>query len=205
MLRQTAYLPWQAFCASLFLLLTSAARASQLGGCCLPFPAASWTLHCPSHVLHPCHLVRPAEPVPILACAFVCVLQAYYMLDEILMAGELQESSKKSIARVIAAQVRVYKRPPPCFRGCMNPSLSVLHMGLHLFWRLHGPLVPWFIIPHLNLGFHALASCEALGASCVLSGARIRWWRRRKSNKGPFPPSLHKRHSDRHPRPDASL
>jgi len=34
----------------------------------------------------------------------VGVLQAYYMLDEISIAGELQESSKKSIARVIAAQ-----------------------------------------------------------------------------------------------------
>lgn len=30
--------------------------------------------------------------------------QAYFILDEVLMAGELQESSKKSVARVIAAQ-----------------------------------------------------------------------------------------------------
>eukprot|EP00475_Leptophrys_vorax_P022418 TRINITY_DN3054_c0_g1_i1.p1 TRINITY_DN3054_c0_g1~~TRINITY_DN3054_c0_g1_i1.p1 ORF type:complete len:162 (-),score=31.25 TRINITY_DN3054_c0_g1_i1:237-722(-) len=30
--------------------------------------------------------------------------KAYYILDEILIAGELQESSKKSVARVIAAQ-----------------------------------------------------------------------------------------------------
>ncbi|GAQ90191.1 Clathrin adaptor complex small subunit [Klebsormidium nitens] len=30
--------------------------------------------------------------------------KAYFILDEVLMAGELQESSKKSVARVIAAQ-----------------------------------------------------------------------------------------------------
>jgi AP-1 complex subunit sigma 1/2 len=32
-------------------------------------------------------------------------MQAYYVLDEILIAGELQESSKKNVARLIAAQV----------------------------------------------------------------------------------------------------
>ncbi|KAG6486025.1 hypothetical protein ZIOFF_054595 [Zingiber officinale] len=31
-------------------------------------------------------------------------IQAYYILDEILIAGELQESSKKTVARLIAAQ-----------------------------------------------------------------------------------------------------
>ena len=31
-------------------------------------------------------------------------MQAYYVLDEILIAGELQESSKKNVARLIAAQ-----------------------------------------------------------------------------------------------------
>eukprot|EP00271_Cylindrocystis_brebissonii_P016778 TRINITY_DN4127_c0_g1_i1.p1 TRINITY_DN4127_c0_g1~~TRINITY_DN4127_c0_g1_i1.p1 ORF type:complete len:162 (-),score=38.54 TRINITY_DN4127_c0_g1_i1:661-1146(-) len=30
--------------------------------------------------------------------------KAYYILDEVLLAGELQESSKKSVARVISAQ-----------------------------------------------------------------------------------------------------
>ncbi|RVW41954.1 AP-1 complex subunit sigma-1 [Vitis vinifera] len=30
--------------------------------------------------------------------------QAYYILDELLIAGELQESSKKTVARLIAAQ-----------------------------------------------------------------------------------------------------
>ncbi|GFZ09638.1 associated protein 19 [Actinidia rufa] len=30
--------------------------------------------------------------------------KAYYMLDELLIAGELQESSKKTVARLIAAQ-----------------------------------------------------------------------------------------------------
>lgn len=31
--------------------------------------------------------------------------KAYYILDELLIAGELQESSKKTVARLIAAQV----------------------------------------------------------------------------------------------------
>jgi len=30
--------------------------------------------------------------------------KAYYILDEVLIAGELQESSKKTVARLIAAQ-----------------------------------------------------------------------------------------------------
>jgi len=32
-------------------------------------------------------------------------MKAYYILDELLIAGELQESSKKSVARLISAQV----------------------------------------------------------------------------------------------------
>ncbi|URE24137.1 AP-1 complex subunit [Musa troglodytarum] len=36
--------------------------------------------------------------------------KAYYILDEILIAGELQESSKKTVARLIAAQVNVTER-----------------------------------------------------------------------------------------------
>jgi AP-1 complex subunit sigma 1/2 len=38
-------------------------------------------------------------------------MQAYYILDEVLIAGELQESSKKSVARVIAAQVLAFSCP----------------------------------------------------------------------------------------------
>ncbi|XWS54420.1 hypothetical protein CRYUN_Cryun10bG0087800 [Craigia yunnanensis] len=40
-------------------------------------------------------------------CLTLCcclTLKAYYILEEILIAGELQESSKKTIARLIAAQ-----------------------------------------------------------------------------------------------------
>jgi hypothetical protein len=33
-----------------------------------------------------------------------CTRQAYFMLDEMLLAGELQEPSKKAITRVIEAQ-----------------------------------------------------------------------------------------------------
>lgn len=33
-----------------------------------------------------------------------CTHQAYYLLDELIIAGELQESSKKAVLRVCAAQ-----------------------------------------------------------------------------------------------------
>ena len=33
-----------------------------------------------------------------------CIHQAYYLLDELIIAGELQESSKKAVLRVCAAQ-----------------------------------------------------------------------------------------------------
>lgn len=33
--------------------------------------------------------------------------KAYYILDELLIAGELQESSKKTVARIISAQVKL--------------------------------------------------------------------------------------------------
>jgi AP-1 complex subunit sigma 1/2 len=34
----------------------------------------------------------------------VTKLQAYYMLDELLLGGEMQETNKREILRVIAAQ-----------------------------------------------------------------------------------------------------
>jgi len=38
-------------------------------------------------------------------CVVFALRKAYYILDEILIAGELQESNKKTIVRLIAAQV----------------------------------------------------------------------------------------------------
>jgi len=38
-------------------------------------------------------------------CFDFALTKAYYILDEILIAGELQESSKRIVARLIAAQV----------------------------------------------------------------------------------------------------
>jgi hypothetical protein len=35
-------------------------------------------------------------------------MKAYYILDELLIAGELQESSKKTVARLISAQVYLF-------------------------------------------------------------------------------------------------
>jgi hypothetical protein len=36
---------------------------------------------------------------------FVLNLQAYFILDEVLIAGELQESNKKAVLRLVTAQV----------------------------------------------------------------------------------------------------
>ncbi len=61
-----------------------------------------------SSVLHLVLLLNFWSPVP--NCGFE-PMQAYYILDEVLIAGELQESSKKSVARVIAAQVLAFSWP----------------------------------------------------------------------------------------------
>lgn len=51
-------------------------------------------------------LARCAEsPVGRKACvSFLCEPQAYYLLDEVICGGEIQESSKKAILRVMSAQ-----------------------------------------------------------------------------------------------------
>ena len=45
------------------------------------------------------------------------VLQAYYILDELIMAGEIQETSKKAVLRVVAAQVLLSVSIPSAFRS----------------------------------------------------------------------------------------
>jgi len=37
--------------------------------------------------------------------------KAYYILDELIMAGELQETSKKGVLRVVAAQDAMMENP----------------------------------------------------------------------------------------------
>lgn len=61
-------------------------------------------------------ITLPAFPVgrdvggvlTLLRCAFIFFfafgIQAYYLLDEVICGGELQESSKKAILRVVSAQ-----------------------------------------------------------------------------------------------------
>uniref|UniRef100_A0A7N0VK73 Adaptor AP-1 19 kDa protein n=1 Tax=Kalanchoe fedtschenkoi TaxID=63787 RepID=A0A7N0VK73_KALFE len=48
--------------------------------------------------------------------------KAYYILDEILIAGELQESSKRTVGRLIAAQVLFLKSPI-----CLKLLIKLLH------------------------------------------------------------------------------
>ena len=48
------------------------------------------------------------------------ILQAYFMLDEMLLAGELQEPSKKAVTRVIEVQVRRRVKGNSC--ACQTPQ-----------------------------------------------------------------------------------
>lgn len=52
--------------------------------------------------------------------------KAYYILDEILIAGELQESSKKTVARLIAAQVQYL--PECCMYSVLYASANIEDM-----------------------------------------------------------------------------
>ncbi len=61
--------------------------------------------------------------MPSIWCIFC--LQAYYILDEVLIAGELQESSKKSVARVIAAQVLAFIPTLFCFNSASDTVLKI--------------------------------------------------------------------------------
>ena len=52
---------------------------------------------------------------------FGCHLQAYFMLDEMMLAGELQEPSKKAVTRVIEAQDQLVS-PPPCLAANLSAA-----------------------------------------------------------------------------------
>jgi hypothetical protein len=43
--------------------------------------------------------------IPAHFVLFVLDLQAYFILDEVLIAGELQETNKKAVLRLVTAQV----------------------------------------------------------------------------------------------------
>ncbi|RWV89662.1 hypothetical protein GW17_00048183, partial [Ensete ventricosum] len=58
--------------------------------------------------------------------------KAYYILDEILIAGELQESSKKAVARVIAAQVAVFQIWLFLCYLCVLASKQITLTNIHL-------------------------------------------------------------------------
>jgi hypothetical protein len=53
------------------------------------------------HILLPIIFVM----IPAHFVLFVLDLQAYFILDEVLIAGELQETNKKAVLRLVTAQV----------------------------------------------------------------------------------------------------
>ena len=58
---------------------------------------------CSSNKSPPLRCPRPPPPAPRPA-------QAYFILDELLLAGELQEPSKRAVGRVIEAQDQLVER-----------------------------------------------------------------------------------------------
>ncbi|KAL2506081.1 Tetratricopeptide repeat protein SKI3 [Abeliophyllum distichum] len=68
--------------------------------------------------------------------------KAYYILDEILIAGELQETSKKTVARLIAAQdslVEQAKEQASTIKIRTEPAVSVVCNTQAAGGRNHGP------------------------------------------------------------------
>lgn len=64
-------------------------------------------------------------------------MKAYYILDEILIAGELQESSKKTVARLIAAQVQIFLDQCHLFSNILSrANFIILRPFRILWWRL---------------------------------------------------------------------
>jgi hypothetical protein len=74
------------------------------------------------------------------------MLQAYFMLDEMLLAGELQEPSKKAVTRVIEVQVR-------------RRATSIGHGKLA---RLSMPSYQLFQIMHSATGCLSMQSLQTL-------------------------------------------
>lgn len=60
--------------------------------------------------------------------------QAYYILDELLLAGELQESSRRTIARLVAAQVWFVTN---CSAIFSQDSDLICGLGILIYCRIH--------------------------------------------------------------------
>lgn len=60
--------------------------------------------------------------------------QAYYILDELLLAGELQESSRRTIARLVAAQVWFVTN---CNAIFSQDSDLIYGLGMLIYCRIH--------------------------------------------------------------------
>lgn len=67
--------------------------------------------------------------------------KAYFILDELLLAGEMQESSKKNVLRVIGAQDSLEDME------VSRPSFSInIICVLSRFTVSHTPLIPSFLV-----------------------------------------------------------
>lgn len=70
--------------------------------------------------------------------------KAYFILDELLLAGEMQESSKKNVLRVIGAQDSL-EDMEVSDTAAMRPVAPCLppHTCMMTFVLYHHPLMPW--------------------------------------------------------------
>lgn len=94
-------------------------------------------------------------------------LQAYYMLDELIVGGAIQESSKKNIVRAITAQDMLQEvgRVQLCQYGynCVRKALGVL------FFLLSSPSLSSPLSSSLLLSLSSSSSPLSLSASFLLS------------------------------------
>ena len=86
---------------------TSCHRVQQPQPCTRMVSGASWRKAAVSLSAAALFFGDAREHEPLWLTA-VLWWQAYYILDELIMAGELQETSKKAVLRVVAAQVTLH-------------------------------------------------------------------------------------------------
>ncbi|KXT02816.1 hypothetical protein AC578_5368, partial [Pseudocercospora eumusae] len=69
--------------------------------------------------------------------------KAYFILDELLLAGEMQESSKKNVLRVIGAQDSLEDMEVGVATAMLHAAASHLHNNIMMIFILyHHPLMP---------------------------------------------------------------
>lgn len=102
--------------------------------------------------------------------------KAYFILDELLLAGEMQESSKKNVLRCIAQEdsleeMEVRLAPFPSPFSPSSDCLSFQTSGVR-FSHLAGCCLS---LSSLHCVYYRAPSCHLLVFNCFLVNTRIHW------------------------------